>query len=169
MPSKRITCMRRGRLYMYSKRHRLNAGSTARVTYTRKAINGRSIRAAVRVRQKFTNLLVICRRRAQDSAHGSSASTCRSRRLSDCCYWRWLKLQNLLTGRKRLCKSWWLWNKMPHTTHDGHHHFGLSFWIVVYKKITCSSRTQRDNDCENLPRVRIVGVLENTCQPRNYL
>ena len=80
MPSERITCMRRGRLYMYSKRHRLNAGSTARVTYTRKAINGRSIRAAVRVRQKFTNLLVICRRRAQDSAHGSSASTCRSRR-----------------------------------------------------------------------------------------
>ena len=52
VPCRRESRIMRGGLYMYAKRHRLNACSTARDAYTRKKKNGRSARARVCMRQK---------------------------------------------------------------------------------------------------------------------
>ena len=60
--------------------------------------------------------------------------------------------------------------RMLYTTHDGHHHnwsiFVLGLRLLYNYLILINNR---DTDCENSPRVGIVGDLANTCPPRNYL
>jgi len=58
-----------------------------------------------------------------------------------------------------------LMKRMPHTTHDVHHHNSkMLFWCDLHNKITWSSKNPRDNNYENSPRVK-----QNTCLPRTYL
>jgi len=96
----------RGGIYyrLYSNRHHLNAASTPHHTYTHTDTNSLSVKRAVVcqrcVRQKFTHMLVSCRRRAQDSEPSSSWSdtTSRSCRLPDCRCWRLVIFQ--------ICHNW---------------------------------------------------------------
>jgi len=56
VPCRRESRIMRGGLYMYAKRHRLNACSTARDTYTRKKTNGRSEKTGVCMRPQKNRL-----------------------------------------------------------------------------------------------------------------
>ena len=57
MPSKCISWMGHIRLHTHLNRNHLNAASTDGVTYTRKEIDGLSVRSAVCARQKFYSLV----------------------------------------------------------------------------------------------------------------